>query len=116
LANGDVGVLWRNADGTLHAYLPDEQGGLRAFHPSRIPPHATSWAMTIHKSQGSEFSEVTVVLPAVDSPILSRDLLYTGVTRARRAVHIVGDENIIRDCVGRRTERSSGLADALRLS
>ena len=116
VANGDVGVLWMGADGALHAHLPDDEGGLRTIHPSRLPSHSTSWAMTVHKSQGSEFSAITVVLPKNDSPLLSRELLYTGVTRARDKVHIVGEDAILLACVRRRTERSSGLADALLVS
>ena len=112
LFNGDLGVLWHE-DGTLQACFSSPGGGTRALPPALLPEHVTAFAMTVHKSQGSEFDQVLLVLPDQDLPILSRELLYTAVTRARRSVTIIGSESMVRCCVRRRTFRSSGLADRL---
>ena len=69
--------------------------------------------MTIHKSQGSEFDEVLLVLPEKDNPLLTRELLYTGITRTKRKLSILASESVIKSAVSRRIERASGLRDAL---
>jgi exodeoxyribonuclease V alpha subunit len=86
LFNGDIGLVARNADGQPRVYFPTEAGGLRDIAPARLPEHETAFAMTVHKAQGSEFDRVLVVLPGAGSPVLSRELVYTAVTRARRGV------------------------------
>jgi exodeoxyribonuclease V alpha subunit len=111
LFNGDVGVVVR--DGTRLRVCFQGTEGLRFLAPSRLPPHETVFAMTIHKSQGSEFDAVSVVLPEAPSPLLSRELLYTAVTRARRRVDVLGSREVIRSAVGRAIQRASGLHDAL---
>lgn len=117
LYNGDGGLLLRDPEGgsRLLAAFPaaDRPEGIRLLSPARLPPHETVYAMSIHKSQGSEFDEVLVSLPARSSPILSRELLYTAVTRARQRVTVLADEAVLREAVARRVERSSGLRDAL---
>uniref|UniRef100_A0A7C4RUD5 Exodeoxyribonuclease V subunit alpha n=1 Tax=Desulfatirhabdium butyrativorans TaxID=340467 RepID=A0A7C4RUD5_9BACT len=118
LSNGDIGWMrpegvdsrYRNG-GTVRFVQPD--GRWIAVSPHRLPAHETAYAMTIHKSQGSEFDDVLVVLPERRSPILTRELLYTAVTRARRTVVIVGSEEIIRQAVATPIERYSGLMAAL---
>ena len=72
-----------------------------------------AYAMTVHRSQGSEYDEVAVVLPARDLPILSRELIYTAITRARRRVTVVGDRPLLRAAVHRRVQRFSGIATRL---
>jgi exodeoxyribonuclease V alpha subunit len=69
--------------------------------------------MTVHKSQGSEFTNVLLLLPEQDSPILTRELIYTGLTRAAKRVEIWGNEEVFRLAVSRRIKRTSGLRDAL---
>ena len=69
--------------------------------------------MTVHKSQGSEFAEVVMLLPPRPSPLLTRELLYTGITRARERVHLFGNASVIQAGVGARIQRASGLRDAL---
>ena len=69
--------------------------------------------MTVHKSQGSEFDDVVVLLPEAASPVLTRELLYTAVTRARRSVVLHGSREVFRQAVERRSERASGLRDLL---
>lgn len=113
LFNGDLGVIERDAS-RLRAYFRGADGTLRApLLPSRLPPHETVFAMTVHKSQGSEFDRVGLLLPPALSPILTRELIYTGVTRAKNAVRLYGTPEVLRQSVERRVERASGLRDAL---
>lgn len=111
--NGDVGVAW-NADGELLVHFPGPEGNTRAIQPARLPETQTAWAMTVHKAQGSEFTDVIVMLPAKGSRVLGRELLYTAVTRARSHVLIVGDESVMRSAVSRTVRRGSGLEAILR--
>lgn len=113
LYNGDVGIIWEDENGKTRACFPDREGDFRSFAPVRLPEHETVYAMTIHKSQGSEFDRVLMILPAIESPIFTRELIYTGITRARKAVEIWADDNIFKAAVRTRVERRSGLKDAL---
>ena len=114
LFNGDTGVLAVTAvgDGT-EAFFPDQDSGVRRISGLRLPQHEKAFALTIHKTQGSEFDAVLVILPDQKSEVLSRELLYTAVTRARQHVEIWCDEEVFRRAVERRTERNSGLRDRL---
>jgi exodeoxyribonuclease V alpha subunit len=115
LFNGDMGVLLQDpeANNALRAYFTTSEGRLRTIHPVRLPEHETVYAMTVHKSQGAEFNQVLVILPDRDSPVLARELIYTGITRTRENVEIWGDEAVFKRAVARHTERMSGLRDAL---
>jgi exodeoxyribonuclease V alpha subunit len=117
LFNGDVGVVAPRpdaADGRLAVHFRTrEPGGVRTIAVSRLPEHDTAYALTVHKSQGSEFAEVALVLPTRPSPLLTRELIYTAVTRARRRVTIYGSEAVFRTAIGRKVERASGLRDRL---
>ena len=88
-------------------------GHLRPFTPARLPAHEAAFAITIHKAQGSEFEQALLVLPKEDSRVLSRELLYTGITRARKRLVLCADPEIIATAVRRKTQRFSGLADRL---
>jgi exodeoxyribonuclease V alpha subunit len=112
LYNGDVGMVMETADG-LRAFFGSPGGDLRSFAPARLPGHSACYAMTVHKSQGSEFDHVAVLLPGEPSPILTRELLYTAVTRARVSVTVYSPASILRSAVERRIERASGLRDIL---
>jgi len=112
LYNGDAGVAVVR-DGALRAVMAGADGPLE-FAISRLSEVATMHAMTIHKSQGSQATEVTVLLPPEDSRLLSRELLYTAVTRARSKVRVVGTGDQLRAAVARRAARASGLARRLR--
>jgi exodeoxyribonuclease V alpha subunit len=114
LFNGDVGIAWRAADGRLEVWFAGEREALRAFAPYTLPAHEPAFATTVHKSQGSEFDEVAIVLPDAPSRVLGRELLYTAVTRARSRAVVHGPEAVVRAAVARRIERWSGLADRLR--
>ncbi|HIJ77833.1 MAG: exodeoxyribonuclease V subunit alpha [Desulfobulbaceae bacterium] len=115
LFNGDTGVVWPDAvDGTLKVFFPGSApDSLRAFPPMRLPAHETAFAMTIHKSQGSEFDMVMLVLPNQESAVLTRELLYTGVTRAREQVVIVGSDQLVESALNRRVNRVSGLGERI---
>lgn len=114
LYNGDVGLCLPDADGALAAWFPVQGGGFRALPPQRLPAHDSAFALTVHKSQGSEFDTVLLVLPAQAARVLSRELLYTGVTRAARRVAIAGDGAVFAAACARPTRRFSGLAARLR--
>ncbi len=106
--NGDVGV-------TLS---PDQvvfrgRDGLDLHAPQKLPEHQPAWSMTIHKSQGSEFQRVVVVLPERDSPLLTRELIYTAVTRSSGSVVLVGSEAVLRQGLKRPVRRASGLGPVL---
>lgn len=113
LFNGDVGILWPDESGELQAHFLDAAGRMRAVAPVRLPAHETAFATTVHKSQGSEYDNVLLLLPPHDARVLTRELLYTGITRARRSVCIWGDESLFQQAVRRRVQRTSGLRDAL---
>jgi exodeoxyribonuclease V alpha subunit len=115
LYNGDIGIAMPDpgANGELRVFFKAPDGALRALHPVRLPEHETVYALTVHKSQGSEFDRLLLILPDQDSPVLTRELIYTGITRARHGVEVWGNENVFREAVGRRTTRVSGLRDAL---
>jgi len=111
--NGDTGVVVETPVG--RRVVIDSGDGPRDFAPSRLGDVDTMHAMTIHKSQGSQADEVTVLLPPEDSRLLTRELFYTAVTRARSKVRVVGSEAEVRAAVTRRAMRATGLADRLRL-
>jgi exodeoxyribonuclease V alpha subunit len=93
--------------------FPSAQGNYRFFTPQRLPQHETVFAMTVHKSQGSEFDKILLVLPDRDNPVLTRELIYTALTRAKNKVTILGREHILEKALRRKVKRFSGLQDAL---
>lgn len=115
LFNGDVGVIMPDpeAGNEMRAFFKGADGVLRRFPPLRLPEHETVYATTVHKSQGSEYEEVILLLPDRAAPVLTRELLYTGLTRARNRAELWTGESILRFAVSRQIERTSGLRDAL---
>ena len=116
LSNGDTGVVVLDENGRRRvrfSELRDEQGQPRLVAPARLPAHESYFALTVHRAQGSEYDEVAVVPGPVASRVATRELLYTAVTRARRRVIVHGTRESVAAAIGRRTERSSGLGDAL---
>jgi len=115
LYNGDVGLVLPDAQagGGTRVFFPSPEGGVRSFSPIRLPAHETVFAMTVHKSQGSEFDRALLILPESDSRVLSRELVYTAITRAKISVAIWGSEEIMLAAVSRRITRTSGLRDVL---
>ena len=110
--NGDVGVTIRRPDGRLEVALAAVDGP-RSLATTRLPDTETLHAMTVHKAQGSQADVVTVVMPPGDSALLTRELFYTAVTRAKEQVRIIGTADSIRTAIDRRAMRASGLADRL---
>ena len=108
LFNGDVGICLADAAGTPLAWFPGD-GDVRAFHPAALPAHESAFAITVHKAQGSEFDEVWLQLPRADSRVLSRERVYTGLTRARTVLHVAGSADVIAAALGRHAGRVSGL-------
>lgn len=116
LYNGDTGIVRSDEKGTVKVWFEDGDGKLKSVLPGYISQAETVFAMTIHKSQGSEFKKVLVMLPPEqDVEILTRELLYTGVTRARTFVLVQGQENVILKAAERHVKRASGLGLRLNL-
>src|SRR5690606_15250109 len=113
LWNGDVGLVEREGD-ALRVLFPGEDGGVRSLSLARLPAHESAIAMSVHKSQGSEFALVDLVLAAHPTRLMTRELLYTGITRARERLRIHASEAVLRAAIARRARRDSGLADRLR--
>ena len=110
LHNGDDGVIIGQK-----AYFAGEDG-YREIALSRLPQHKIGYASTIHRSQGSEFTKVAVVLPREDSQLLSRELLYVAISRAKEKVFIVGSESSLRAAVNRTEKQNSGIWDLMKHS
>nr|WP_241242381.1 exodeoxyribonuclease V subunit alpha [Thalassotalea sp. G2M2-11] len=109
LYNGDIGLLWQNKAGHLMAMFEQQQGDVKAILPSRLPKFETVYAMTIHKTQGSEFDHVAMVLPKdPDNQLLSRELLYTGITRAKKQLTLDSNKAVWFQGVERKVLRYSG--------
>ena len=115
LFNGDVGLILPDPaePGELRAFFPAGNGQLRSLSPARLPEHETVFAMTVHKSQGSEFEDVLFIVPPQDLPLLSRELVYTAITRTRRKIMVWAAAEVLKNGLSRRIERTSGLLDAL---
>ncbi|MGH8125996.1 MAG: exodeoxyribonuclease V subunit alpha [Rhodanobacteraceae bacterium] len=113
LFNGDVGVAWPDADGDMKVWFEGADAAPRAISTAALPPHEGAFALTVHKAQGSEFERVALVT-GPDSAVLTRELLYTGVTRARSAIALYSTPDVLRTGIARRTQRWNGLADRLR--
>jgi exodeoxyribonuclease V alpha subunit len=112
LFNGDIGVTLLDGDDFL-VWFKSQNNELRSIAPSRLPRHTQALALTVHKAQGSEFRRVSIVLPSEESRVLTRELLYTGVTRAKEHVEIIGDEGRLRDAIDNPTKRAGGLLNRL---
>jgi len=130
LFNGDIGVIRRtkNSDGKMieHAWFPavsddesessDKKRTVRSFLVGMLPSFVDAFAITIHNSQGSEFEKVITILPERDTQLLTRELLYTAVTRAKTQLQIYGSSDIITQAIKRKTLRHSGLEDRIKNS
>jgi exodeoxyribonuclease V alpha subunit len=112
LFNGDVGIIARDAEGELKAWF-EKDGEIKSYPPGQLGAVETNFAQTIHKSQGSEYDKVMVILPkSKDVRILTRELLYTGITRAISHVTLVATKEVVAATVDRRVQRMSGLQSA----
>ncbi len=114
LFNGDIGICLIDRHGSVTAWFPGETPDQpRGFHPGALPAHESAFAMTVHKAQGSEFDEVWLQLPRRDNRVLSRELIYTGMTRARQSLHVLGSAEVLEAALARHASRLSGLAARL---
>lgn len=112
LMNGDIGLCLPGPDGVLRVAFPAVDGGVRWVMPSRLDSVETVFAMTVHKSQGSEFAHVLLVIPALESPVLTRELVYTGLTRAKKRLTLWAPQlGVLWNACARRVLRSGGLGD-----
>lgn len=113
LFNGDIGILFPDveADGALKVFFPLEGGGFRKLLPGRLKSWETAYSITVHKSQGSEFDDVAIILPDRMADVLTRELLYTAITRAKKTVEIWGTEANFSEALSRTVRRESGLKD-----
>jgi exodeoxyribonuclease V alpha subunit len=116
LRNGSIGVVHTDADGQRLAWFRNVRGDLKAYSLASLPEFSPAWAITIHRSQGSEYREVLVILPREDSPLATRELLYTAITRAKSQVTVAGDLDAVRKAVSTRSDRVTLLADYLTLA
>ncbi len=114
LYNGDIGIALPDAAGSLRVHFRTPDGSFRAIAPVRLPEHETAFATTVHKAQGAEFDAVVLVLPARASRVLTRELVYTGVTRARQRVVLVTSAEVLETALRNPTVRHSGLIERLR--
>jgi exodeoxyribonuclease V alpha subunit len=110
LFNGDIGIALPGAGGALRVYFRTGDGSLRAVSPAALPPHDTAFALTVHKSQGSEFEHAVLMLPSGFSRVLSRELVYTAITRARERIEVIGARAVLEQAIATPTQRDSGLA------
>jgi exodeoxyribonuclease V alpha subunit len=116
LFNGDIGIIWNETESAgqrLLACFYTQSGQIRHFLPDRLPEHETAYALTVHKSQGSEFESVIFLLPDHESPVITRELLYTGISRARNQVAVWGVKKLMDVALSRTIRRDSGLRDML---
>jgi exodeoxyribonuclease V alpha subunit len=114
LFNGDVGIIRKDEEGIYKAWFENIDGTLKQVLPGFISSYETVFAMTIHKSQGSEFKAVAVILPKDENlASLTRELLYTGITRGKKEVIVFGKKAVIDACAERKVERASGLTERI---
>ncbi|MEO3741357.1 DNA helicase/exodeoxyribonuclease V, alpha subunit [Kosakonia oryzendophytica] len=108
LFNGDIGIALEQGQG-IRVWFPLPDGTIKSVQPGRLPEHDTAWAMTVHKSQGSEFDHAALILPQQIVPVVTRELVYTAITRARKRLSLYADERVLMQAITSRTERRSGL-------
>ena len=113
LYNGDIGICMPDqaSDGKFRVFFQRADGSVKKYLPARVPHCETVFAMTIHKSQGSEFEEVLIILPEVINPVLTKELLYTAITRAKKTVKLVADAAVFSAAVRQKVQRVTGLVD-----
>jgi len=116
LFNGDIGLCLEGEDGQLRVYFVMPDGSVADYQPSRLPSHQTVFAMTVHKSQGSEFSHTLLALPNYALPVVNRELIYTGITRAKKRLTLMADLSLVASAIRSRASRNSRLTERLAIS
>jgi len=111
LYNGDIGICLRDKEqgDQLRVFFQQADGSIKKYLPARIPHCETVFAMTIHKSQGSEFEEVLIILPETINPVLTKELLYTAITRAKKTIKLVANADVFSSTVRQKVQRVTGL-------
>lgn len=110
LFNGDTGIAYSDTkDAGLKVHFKSSEGGIKSFHPARLGAHETVYATTVHKSQGSEFNKVVLILPDKFTKPLSMELVYTAITRAKKEFVLIGSEETFKMAISERARRTSGL-------
>jgi exodeoxyribonuclease V alpha subunit len=113
LFNGDTGICLKNEKGENKVFFQSQKSGFKTFHTQRLNDWQSVFSMTVHKSQGSEFDNVLIVLPDYDTSVLTRELIYTAVTRARKKVYFLGSKSVFQKSIKKSVSRSSGLYSRL---
>ncbi|MDW7771600.1 MAG: exodeoxyribonuclease V subunit alpha [Desulfobulbaceae bacterium] len=113
LFNGDTGIVWPDSEQRFWAWFLKPDGEMRKIALAGLPNYETAYAITVHKSQGSEFAKVLFILPLAESRVLNCELIYTGVTRARNSLTICGDPELLTAGIAHHVIRHSGLRDRL---
>lgn len=113
LFNGDTGLIRKGQDNNIYIYFKDTEGNFKRFSPYRLPQYETMYCMTVHKSQGSEFDKVILVLPDTPNPVVTRELIYTGITRTKSRLHIIAREEILKEGISKTIKRTSGINKSL---
>lgn len=115
LFNGDLGIIMQAEDepDSLFAYFPHENEETKRYPLSALPAFESAYAFTVHKSQGSEYKNVVLILPSIESPILSQELIYTAISRSRNRAEIWGDTESLKMAINNPTRRTSGILDYL---
>lgn len=114
LFNGDLGMTLYDHSGALRVYFQFSDGHIKSVQPNRLPAHSTAYAMTVHKSQGSEFEHTALVLPDHFTPIVTRELVYTAITRARQKLTLYSTDKVLNHAILNPTQRRSGLVARLK--
>ncbi len=113
LFNGDTGIIWPNENQVLLAWFLRADGSMFPIAPSRLPEHETAYAVTVHKAQGSEFKQVLLILPPQEHQIVTKELIYTGITRSREKLTLLAESVALQASIRKKVVRYSGLADTL---
>ena len=120
LFNGDTGIIWpdENDNGELKAFFPDadagESGGFRCFNLNLLPSFSPAYAITVHKAQGSGFQQVLIITPAEASPLMTREMIYTAISRAEQRAVFWTDRKLLTQALQSVTRRHSNLSAVLR--
>ena len=114
LYNGDIGLCLLDDQNQLRVYFQMADGEVYDFQPSRLPSHETVFAMTVHKSQGSEFDHTVLALPQTQVPVVTRELIYTGITRAKKQLTLFADLSLMARAIKDKTLRFSRLVERLK--
>lgn len=113
LYNGDIGLCLMDDENQLRIYFQMADGSIADFQPSRLPAHGTVFAMTVHKSQGSEFDHTVLLLPEPPLPVVTRELIYTGITRAKKQLTLFAHLPVMVSAIKHKTQRASRLVERL---